>query len=57
MVGLSAWVVMLEIGELKAGDVVFVSGAAGAVGSPAGQIAKPRAAARVVGSAARMPYV
>ena len=33
------------------GDVVFVSGAAGAVGSVAGQIAKLRGASRVIGSA------
>ncbi|HEY5167876.1 MAG TPA: NADP-dependent oxidoreductase [Thermoleophilia bacterium] len=60
MVGLTAWVGLLEIAALKAGDVVFVSGAAGAVGSLAGQIAKLRGAARVVGSvgtAAKVRYV
>jgi NADPH-dependent curcumin reductase CurA len=60
MVGLTAWVGMLEIGALKAGDAVFISGAAGAVGSLAGQIAKLRGAARVVGSvgsAAKVRYV
>jgi hypothetical protein len=36
---------------MQAGDVVFVSGAAGAVGSLAGQLAKHLGAARVVGSA------
>ena len=51
MVGLTAWVGVLEIAALQAGDIVFVSGAAGAVGSLAGQIAKLRGAARVVGSA------
>jgi NADPH-dependent curcumin reductase CurA len=51
MVGLTAWVGMLEIAALQPGDVVFVSGAAGAVGSLAGQIATLRGAARVVGSA------
>jgi NADPH-dependent curcumin reductase CurA len=60
MVGLTAWVGMLEIAALKPGDVVFVSGAAGAVGGLAGQIAKLRGAARVVGSvgsAAKVRYV
>ena len=51
MVGLTAWVGMLEIAALRPGDVVFVSGAAGAVGSLAGQIARLHGAARVVGSA------
>jgi NADPH-dependent curcumin reductase CurA len=48
--GLTAWV-GLNLVDVKAGDRVFVSGAAGAVGSIAGQIAKARGAARVVGSA------
>lgn len=38
--GFTAYVGMLDIAEAKAGDVVFVSGAAGAVGSAAGQIGK-----------------
>jgi NADPH-dependent curcumin reductase CurA len=50
MPGLTAYVGLLEIGALRAGDVVFISAAAGAVGSLAGQIAKARGH-RVVGSA------
>ena len=49
--GFSAWVGLVDIGQLKTGDVVFVSGAAGAVGSIAGQIARLRGASRVIGSA------
>jgi NADPH-dependent curcumin reductase CurA len=49
MPGLTAWV-GLRLAELQAGDRVFVSGAAGAVGSLAGQIAKSRGCV-VVGSA------
>jgi NADPH-dependent curcumin reductase CurA len=51
MPGLTAYVGLLDIAELKPGETVFVSGAAGAVGSLAGQIAKASGAARVVGSA------
>ncbi|MEL6636620.1 MAG: NADP-dependent oxidoreductase [Bacteroidota bacterium] len=40
MTGFTAYFGMLHIGEPKEGDVVLVSGAAGAVGSIAGQIAK-----------------
>src|SRR3954471_7724693 len=40
--GLTAYVGLLDIAELRGEDVVFVSGAAGAVGSLAGQIAKRR---------------
>jgi NADPH-dependent curcumin reductase CurA len=48
--GWTAYVGLLEIGALRDGDVVFVSGAAGAVGSIAGQIARIRGH-RVIGSA------
>jgi len=51
MPGLTAYVGLLDIAALKPGDVVFVSGAAGAVGSMAGQVAKLKGAARVIGSA------
>jgi hypothetical protein len=50
MPGLTAYVGLLDIAGLREGDVVFVSGAAGAVGSLAGQIAKLRGHV-VVGSA------
>ncbi len=51
MIGLTAWGGLLFAAEFKAGDTVFVSGAAGAVGSLVGQIARLKGAARVVGSA------
>ncbi|MGC5010811.1 NADP-dependent oxidoreductase [Streptosporangium sp. DT93] len=51
MTALTAYVGLLDIAGLKEGDVVFVSGAAGAVGSLAGQIARLKGASRVVGSA------
>ena len=50
MPGLTAYVGLLDIAALREGDVVFVSGAAGAVGSVAGQIAKLRGHT-VIGSA------
>ncbi|MBV1854167.1 NADP-dependent oxidoreductase [Catellatospora tritici] len=51
MPGLTAYVGLLDIAAMKPGDTVFVSGAAGAVGSLVGQLAKLKGAARVVGSA------
>jgi NADPH-dependent curcumin reductase CurA len=48
MTGMTAWV-GLNLVEVKAGDVVFISGAAGAVGSMAGQLAKLRGC-RIIGS-------
>ena len=49
MTGMTAWA-GLNLVEVKAGDVVFISGAAGAVGNVAGQLAKLRGC-RVIGSA------
>ena len=40
MPGMTAYFGILEVGELKEGDTVLVSGGAGAVGSVVGQIAK-----------------
>ena len=51
MPGLTAYTGLLRIAELAPGDTVFVSAAAGAVGSLVGQIARLKGAARVVGSA------
>lgn len=49
--GLTAYAGLTAVGEMGEGDVVFISGAAGAVGSAAGQIAKLLGAAKVIGSA------
>lgn len=49
MTGMTAWA-GLQLVEVKAGDVIYVSGAAGAVGTVAGQLAKLRGC-RVIGSA------
>jgi NADPH-dependent curcumin reductase CurA len=51
MTGLTAYVGLTAIAGLKPGDTVFVSGAAGAVGTAAGQIATLLGAGRVIGSA------
>ncbi|KAI0475398.1 NAD(P)-binding protein [Xylariaceae sp. FL0804] len=50
LTGLTAWTGLHNIGQPKAGDVVVVSGAAGATGSVVGQIAKLRGA-KVIGIA------
>ncbi|MFC4908210.1 NADP-dependent oxidoreductase [Actinomadura gamaensis] len=49
--GLTAYAGLTEVAPVKAGDTVFISGAAGAVGSVAGQIARHLGAGRVIGSA------
>jgi len=48
--GFTAYFGLLEIGQLKEGETVLVSGAAGAVGSAVGQIAKVKGC-RVIGIA------
>ena len=48
--GFTAWVGLRIIADVKKGETIFVSGAAGAVGSMAVQLAK-RAGLRVIGSA------
>jgi NADPH-dependent curcumin reductase CurA len=51
MPGVTAYVGLTRIAAVKEGDTVFVSGAAGAVGSVAGQLARKLGAAKVIGSA------
>jgi hypothetical protein len=51
MPGMTAYVGLTEIGGVREGDVVFISGAAGAVGGLAGQLAHQLGASRVIGSA------
>jgi NADPH-dependent curcumin reductase CurA len=50
MPGLTAWVGLVDIGRIEAGEAIYVSGAAGAVGSAAAQIAKLKGL-HVIGSA------
>ncbi|MGZ5363102.1 MAG: NADP-dependent oxidoreductase [Mycobacterium sp.] len=49
--GMTAYFGIIDVGQVAAGDVVVVSGAAGATGSAAGQIAKIKGAKKVVGIA------
>ena len=49
--GMTAYYGLLDVGEMRQGDTVVVSGAAGATGSLVGQIARIKGAGRVVGIA------
>lgn len=49
--GLTAYVALTRIAQLQAGDAVFISAAAGGVGSAAGQIARLLGAGKIIGSA------
>lgn len=49
--GMTAYFGIIDVGRVAEGDVVVVSGAAGATGSAAGQIAKIKGAKKVVGIA------
>ena len=50
MPGFTAWIGLEDIGRVQAGETVYVSGAAGAVGSAAAQMARLKGC-RVIGSA------
>ncbi|WP_409461666.1 NADP-dependent oxidoreductase [Amycolatopsis sp. GA6-003] len=49
--GLTAYVGLTRVAQVRPGDDVFISAAAGAVGSAAGQLARLLGAGRIVGSA------
>ncbi|HEX3003088.1 MAG TPA: NADP-dependent oxidoreductase [Angustibacter sp.] len=51
MPGLTAYAGLLEVAAMQPGETVFVSAAAGAVGSLVGQIARLKGAKQVIGSA------
>jgi hypothetical protein len=57
--GLTAWVGLNDIANLKAGETIFISGGAGAVGSVACQLAKLRGCQIIAsaGSAAKVAFL
>lgn len=59
MPGMTAYFGILEVGNIKEGDIVLVSGAAGAVGSVVGQIAKIKGCTviGIVGGKAKCDYL
>jgi NADPH-dependent curcumin reductase CurA len=50
MPGFTAWIGLVDIGDVQEGETIYVSGAAGAVGSAAAQMARLKGL-RVIGSA------
>lgn len=59
MPGMTAYFGILEVGKIKEGDIVLISGAAGAVGSVVGQIAKIKGCTVVgiAGGAEKCAYI
>jgi NADPH-dependent curcumin reductase len=59
MPGVTAWVGLFEIGQLKEGETLVVSAASGAVGSVVGQLAKIKGcrAVGIAGGPAKCDYV
>jgi NADPH-dependent curcumin reductase CurA len=51
LTGMTAYFGLIDVGRVQEGDVVVVSGAAGATGSTVGQIAKIKNAGKVIGIA------